>query len=85
MLAKIIFGVRFLARQGLALYGDGNDEDSNLVELLKMQVEDNPDILKWPTRHQDKHNLTTRTIPRHQCHNKAKQDIQGNPQGSHFV
>ena len=31
MLAKIISGVRFLARQGLALGGDGKDEDSNLV------------------------------------------------------
>ena len=55
MLAKIISGVRFLARQGLALRGDGKDEDSNLVQLLKMQGEDNPDILKWLSRHQDKH------------------------------
>ena len=55
MLAKIVSGVRFLARQGLALRGDGNDEDSNLVQLLKMQGEDNPEILKWLSRHQDKH------------------------------
>ena len=46
MLANILSSVRFLARQGLALRGDGNDADSNLIQLLKMQDQDNPDILK---------------------------------------
>ena len=55
MLAKILSSVRFLARQGLALRGDENDTDSSLIQLLKMQGQDNPDILKWLPRRQSKH------------------------------
>ena len=55
MLAKILSSVRFLARQGLALGGDGSDADSNLIQLLKLKGQDNPEMLKWVTRQQNKH------------------------------
>lgn len=37
---KILSNIRFLARQGLALRGDGKEEDSNFVQLLKLRGQD---------------------------------------------
>jgi len=39
--------IRFLARQGLALRGDHSDESANLVQLLHLRAEDQPQLLKW--------------------------------------
>ena len=36
MLLKIISSLRYLARQGLPIRGDGNEKDCNLVQLLLM-------------------------------------------------
>ena len=47
--------VRFLARQGLALRGDGSDVSSNLTQLLNVRAEDNPQILPWITKKVCKH------------------------------
>ena len=47
MLLHIMSSVRFLARQGLALRGDGSDESSNLMQLLCLRAEDKPEILQW--------------------------------------
>ena len=44
-LQMILSSVRFLARQGLALRGDGSDVSSNLTQLLNVRAEDNPKIL----------------------------------------
>ena len=42
MLQIILSSVRFLARQGLALRGDGSDVSSNLTQLLHVRAEGNP-------------------------------------------
>ena len=55
MLQMILSSVRFLARQGLALRGDGSDESSNLTQLLNVRAEDNPTILPWITKKACKH------------------------------
>ena len=34
-LLKIISNIRFLAHQGLPLRGDGDEDDSNFVQLMK--------------------------------------------------
>ena len=55
MLQMILSSVRFLARQGLALCGDGSDVSSNLTQLLNVRAEDNPKILPWITKKACKH------------------------------
>ena len=35
-----------LVRQGLALRGDGSDESSNLIQLLRLRAENNPQVLQ---------------------------------------
>lgn len=47
MFLKIVSTIRFLSRQGMALQGDGNDEDSNFLQLLRFKAEDDPDLLEW--------------------------------------
>ena len=63
MLRMILTSIRFLARQGLALRGrfkvaddqaEGSEVDSNFIQLLKVRAEDNPSILKWMEKSQDK-------------------------------
>ncbi|KAL5486927.1 hypothetical protein EMCRGX_G019467 [Ephydatia muelleri] len=51
----ILSSVRFLARQGLALRGDGSDVSSNLTQLLNVRAEDNPQILQWISKKACKH------------------------------
>ena len=57
MLQMILSSVRFLARQGLALRGDGSDVSSNLTQLLNVRAEDNLNlkILPWITKKTCKH------------------------------
>ena len=52
---KILQNVRFLARQGLPLRGDGKEEDSNFKQLLKLRGTDNPRIFEWLTKKTDKY------------------------------
>lgn len=47
MFLRILENIRFLARQGLALRGHGDDSDSNFVQLLHLRASDCPDILPW--------------------------------------
>ena len=49
-LLKILSSVRFLARQGLALLGDGDESDSNNIQLLQLRGKDNPKALEWLKR-----------------------------------
>ena len=55
MLLVILSSVRFLARQGLALRGDGSDASANLIQLLRLRAEDNPAVLKWLDKSARKH------------------------------
>ena len=38
-LLKMLSSIRFLACQGLALRGDGDEQDSNLIQLLVLRGE----------------------------------------------
>ena len=44
---KILSSMRFLTRQGLPLRGDGNEADSNFLQLLRLRGEDSPEMLDW--------------------------------------
>ena len=44
-LLKILSTMHFLARQGLALRGDGDKSNSNLHQLLRLRGEDDPALI----------------------------------------
>ena len=46
VLLKITSTIRFLARQALALRGHNNDEDGNLLQLLKHHGETDSEVLQ---------------------------------------
>lgn len=51
ILLTVLQNVRFLARQGLPLRGDGPVEDnSNFMQLLQLRAQDNPQIHEWLKR-----------------------------------
>ena len=47
MLLKIISRICYLARQGLALRGNRNEDDGNFNQLLQLRAIDDPSILDW--------------------------------------
>lgn len=54
-LLKVLSNIRFLARQGIALCGDGDENDSNFIQLLKLRGLDDPRIEPWLQRKTDKY------------------------------
>ena len=62
-LLKVLSTVRFLARQGLALRGDGDERDSNIHQLLLLRGEDFPSMKKFLERKQLKYSS-------HEVHNE---------------
>ncbi len=46
-LLKIISNLKFLARQGLLVRGDGDETDSNFIQLLKLRCQDDPLLKCW--------------------------------------
>ena len=44
---RIVQNLRFLARQGLALRGNGSGLDSNFSQLMLVRAYDCPDVLTW--------------------------------------
>ena len=54
-LLKVLSSVRFLARQGLPLRGDGSETNSNLHQLLVLRGEDYPAIHQFLERQQLKY------------------------------
>ena len=55
-LLKIAQTVRYLARQGLPLRGDGNEIDSNFAQLLLLRANDDPKIHEYLAKKTDKYN-----------------------------
>ena len=54
MLLKILSSIKYLARQGLDLRGDGDEADSNFLQLLQLKAEEDPVVIEWlkrKTRH----------------------------------
>jgi len=46
-LLKIISNLKFLARQGLPLRGDGSEADSNFMQLMKLYARDDHQLAEW--------------------------------------
>jgi hypothetical protein len=44
---KVLSSTQFLARQGLAFRGDGDEQDSNYIQLLKLRGQDDSRIQDW--------------------------------------
>ena len=55
MLLKILSNLRFLARQALPLRGDGDENDSNFMQLLTLRAEDDARISEWMKKKTDKY------------------------------
>ena len=55
VLLKILSNLRFLARQACAIRGDGNEVDSNFMQLFKLRGEDNPKIYEWMLKRANKY------------------------------
>ena len=49
---KILLNITFLARQRIALRGDGSGADSNFLQLLKLQGQDDLRISGWMAKRQ---------------------------------
>ena len=54
-LVTIAESIRFLARQALALRGDGDEHDGNLMQLLRLRAQDQPQLLTWLEKKKDKY------------------------------
>ena len=54
MFLKILSSIRYLARQGLALRGDGDEHNGNFLQLLKLK-EDHPAMIDWLKRKANKY------------------------------
>ena len=50
-LLKELQNIRFLARQGIALRGDGNKDDSYFIQLLRLRANDDSRILDYSNEH----------------------------------
>ena len=64
MFLKILSSIRYLARQGLPLRGDGDEQDGNFLQLLKVKGEDDPMMVDWLKRKANKYIKTTMTSSR---------------------
>ena len=54
-LLKIVSNVRYLARQGLAFRGNGDETNSNLLQLIKLRQDEDPRMKCWIERKTDKY------------------------------
>ena len=63
---KVIECLQYLARQGLAMQGDTDDESNFIQQLLKLSGKDQPLLLKWLERKEDKytsHEIQNELLP----------------------
>ena len=51
----MISNIRFLARQALLIHGDGDESNSNYMQLLKLQGEDDAQVFEWLKKKTDKY------------------------------
>ena len=54
-LPKILSNIQFLARQGIAFRGEGDEMDSNFMQLLIIRGKDDPRIETWVQHKTDKY------------------------------
>ena len=50
ILLTILQNIKFLARQGLPLRGDGKEDNSNFMQTFLLRAEDNKEIYEWLKR-----------------------------------
>ena len=68
---KLMSNMRFLARQGLPIRGDGDESNSNYMQLLRLRGEDDAKIFEWIKKKTDKYtsadmqNETLKTMALH--------------------
>ena len=57
MFMILLSNIRFLARQGLALRGDGDESSSNFIQLLRLRSQElaDVDVDKWLARRLNKY------------------------------
>ena len=55
MLIKILSCLQLLARQGLPIRGDGDDSDSNFIQLLKISGQGDAKMDEWLKKKTDKY------------------------------
>ena len=46
-LLKVLSNLRYLARQGIAIRGDGDESNSNFMQLLRLHQNEDPRIKDW--------------------------------------
>ena len=46
-LLKVLSNLRYLARQGIAIRGDGDESNSNFMQLLRLRQNEDPRIKDW--------------------------------------
>jgi len=54
-LLKILSNLRFLARQSCGIRGDGDESDSNFMQLFKLRGEDDPRVCEWMKKRTNKY------------------------------
>ena len=84
MLQLTLSCVRFLARQGLALRGCGSDASTNLIQLLRLRVEDKPEVVQWLDKSAHKHTAPENQneileLMAHHVLKRILEDIQNSP------
>ena len=65
MFVIIVTSIKYLARQGISLRGDGDEENSNFMQLLRLRADDDPNLLTWLQRKHNKY--TSHEIQGHIC------------------
>ena len=55
MQVKVISSIRYLARQGLARRGDGDKQDGNFMQLMKLKGKDDEAVINWLQRKVNKY------------------------------
>ena len=88
-LLKILSSVRYLARQGLPLRGDGDDKNSefkNFYRLLVTRGEDDPELLRWiEQKHGRKYTLHEMQNEMLKGHGSSDTEIAASIQRSTFL
>ena len=57
MLLKILLNICFLARQSIAIRGDGEEKNFNFIQLFKLGCEDDLKFVQWLEKKTDKYVL----------------------------
>ena len=54
-LVKVAENIRYLSRQGIAFRGDGDEVDSNFLQLMHLRALDDPDLVSFLSKETKKY------------------------------